>query len=579
MPRTSTGKAIWGLAALSLYLGTALPALSLPARPQQETSSPSAPAQPLTEKEKKKSERKALKELDTPYRKWLEEDVVYIITGEEKRAFLQLSTNEEREQYIEAFWQRRNPDPDSPDNSFKEEHYRRIAYANERYSSGLPGWRTDRGRIYIMWGKPDETDSHPNGGAYERTPEEGGGSTTAFPFEDWRYRHIDGIGEDITIEFVDTTFTGDFHMTTDPCEKDALAHTATGGMTATEAMGITTRAQRYTNTDGTTCAPAMSTLSGPPGMTEFDRYLQYAKLQSPPPVKFREMDALVTSKVLRNQINFTHRFDFLRITSDTVLVPITIEVPNRFLTFQAKDGVHSAQADVYLRITSPSGRRVQTSDEPIKLDYAEALYRQSVGGKAIYQKAMPLRPGLYKLDVVIKDVNSGNVGVDSIALRVPRYDDEQLSTSTLILADQIEHVSSAQIGLGQFVIGDSKVRPRMDQQFTSQERAGIYVQIYNLSVDEKSHKSDVNFDYTISRLEGPNNPQVFHRSETSAQLGQTGQQVTLQKLIPLSQFEPGRYKITVLVTDNISKQSISPAAEFTVKPPAPAPAPAAARAN
>ncbi len=563
-----------GLCAFLLGLGATPSAFGGPLPGQQEGGATATPATPpVSDKARKQSERKLLKELDNSYRKWLEEDVVYIITGEERRTFLQLSTNEEREQFIEAFWQRRNPDPDSPDNTFKEEHYRRIAYVNQRYASGLPGWKTDRGRVYIMWGPPDETDSHPSGGAYERTPEEGGGSTTAYPFEDWRYRHIDGIGDDINLEFVDPSMTGEFHLTTDPCEKDALAHTSSGGPTMSEMMGLSTRAARFSNTDGTTCGASMTGM--PEGEKEFDRYIQYAKIMSAPEVKFRDPESLVTTKVLRNQIIFDYRFDFLRVTSDTVLVPITIELANKYLTFQSKEGVHSAEASVFLRITTLTGRRVQVSEEPIKLDYAEALFRQSLGQKAVYQKAVPLRPGQYRLDVVIKDTNSGNAGVQSVALRVPRYDDEKLSTSTMILADKIERVSSQQIGLGQFVIGDSKVRPRMGQEFTSQERVGLYMQVYNLSIDEKTHKSDALFDFAVTRVEGKETKELFRKSETSEQMGQTGQQVTLEKFIPLSQFEPGRYKLTVQVTDNISKQTVSPAAEFTVK----APVPVAAKTN
>ena len=103
-------------------------------------------------KAKQKRDKDLYNELDSQYKKWLNEDVLYIISAEERSAFLHLQTNEEREQFIEQFWQRRNPDPDSAENSFKEEHYRRIAYANEHYASGIPGWKTDRGRIYIMWG-------------------------------------------------------------------------------------------------------------------------------------------------------------------------------------------------------------------------------------------------------------------------------------------------------------------------------------------------------------------------------------------------------------------------------------------
>src|SRR5256885_3741674 len=171
---------------------------------------------------KKKDFKKLQKELDTPYKKWLQEEVPYIISDEERAAFLQLQTNEEREQFIEAFWQRRDPTPDTVENEFKEEHYRRIAYTNERFASGIPGWRTDRGRIYIIWGKPDEIESHPTGGTYNRPIEEGGGTTSTFPFEVWRYRYIEGIGNEVLLEFVDPSMSGEYRLTIDPNEKHAL---------------------------------------------------------------------------------------------------------------------------------------------------------------------------------------------------------------------------------------------------------------------------------------------------------------------------------------------------------------------
>ncbi len=171
----------------------------------------------------RKNQKKALKvELSKPYKKWLDEDVVWIITDEERAAFKQLSNDEERDNFIEAFWQRRDPTPDTEENEYKEEHYQRIAYANEHFAAGIPGWKTDRGRIYIMYGKPDEIDSHPSGGTYERPMEEGGGETSTFPFEDWRYRYLEGIGQEIIIEFVDTCMCGEYHMTIDRSEKDAL---------------------------------------------------------------------------------------------------------------------------------------------------------------------------------------------------------------------------------------------------------------------------------------------------------------------------------------------------------------------
>src|ERR1700730_17463146 len=390
-------------------------------------------------KQKAKSDKDLFKELDSQYKKWLNEDVVYIISPEERSAFVHLTTNEEREQFIEQFWQRRNPDPDSAENTFKEEHYRRIAYTNEHYASGIPGWKTDRGRIYIIWGPPDEVQSHPSGGSYDRPPEEGGGSTSTYPFEDWRYRYLEGIGENVEIEFVDPTMSGEYHLTMDPSEKDALTYVSGAGLTQMESMGLARKRDRFNNTAGSHLARALG--MRPAGMGEFERLELYSKIQQAPPVKFKDLEAVVSSRVLRDQVKFDYRFAFLRITSDTVLVPITVQIPKRQLTFQLKDGVDSATVNLFARITSLSGRIVQTFEDTLRGDTPVALLEQSKSTSRIYQKAVPMSPGLYRLDIVIKDVNSGNVGVVNTRLAVPRFQDDELSTSTLILADQIQRVS------------------------------------------------------------------------------------------------------------------------------------------
>ncbi|HKS68373.1 MAG TPA: GWxTD domain-containing protein, partial [Candidatus Acidoferrales bacterium] len=327
-------------------------------------------------RQNKKKEKQLFNELDSQYKKWLNEDVVYIITPEERSAFLHLSTNEEREQFIEAFWARRNPDPDSPENTYKEEHYRRIAYANEHYASGIPGWKTDRGRIYIIWGKPDETDSHPSGGTYERPPEEGGGETTTYPFEDWRYRYLEGIGENIIFEFVDPTMTGEYHLTMDPSEKDALTYVPGAGLTMAESMGLSSKADRFQNTDGT----HMNEKGGiqTQAYDEFNRLEQYAKAFQPPPVKFKDLEEVVTSRLVKDQIKFDYRFDFMRITSDTDLVPITVQIPTRQLSFAEKDGVDTATLHLFARITTLTGRIVQTFEDTLTDSTPASLLQQSL---------------------------------------------------------------------------------------------------------------------------------------------------------------------------------------------------------
>jgi GWxTD domain-containing protein len=377
------------------------------AQAQQAPDPKDPPAPQKLTKEQKKKMSRALKELDAQYKQWLNEDVVYIIAPEERTAFLQLNTSEEREQFIEQFWLRRSGNPDLPENDFKEEHYRRIAYANEHFASGIPGWRTDRGRTYIIWGPADEVDSHPTGGTYDRPMEEGGGSTSTYPWETWRYRYLEGLGNNIIVEFVDPSGSGEYHLTMDPSEKDALLHVPGAGLSMLESMGLASKADRFTRSDGTNLPTTMG--GQPASMNEFTRLEQYAKIQQAPPVKFKDLEALVTSRIVRDQVHFAWRTDYLKVTNDTVLVPVTIQVPNSQLSFQNKDGVHTATMNIFGRISTLTGRVVQTFEEPVTRDFPDSLFQQSVKLQSIYQKAVPLRPGLYRLDLVIKDVQSGNV--------------------------------------------------------------------------------------------------------------------------------------------------------------------------
>lgn len=551
--------------ARTLFTSLSLLTLAMPVmRAQQEQPTPQQQdptAHQNLDKAQKKKIRKTLKELDTPYKQWLNEDVVYIISPEERNAFGQLATNEEREQFIEQFWLRRSTNPDLPDNEFKEEHYRRIAYANEHYASGIPGWKTDRGHMYIVWGAPDEIESHPTGGTYDRPQEEGGGSTTTYPWETWRWRYIEGMGENVIMEFVDPSGSGEYHLTMDPSEKDALSHVPGAGLSQMEQMGLASKAARFTRSDGTNLPTTMG--GQPASMNEFTRLEAYANAFKPPVVKFKDLEAIVTSRIVRDQVHFTWRTDFLKVTNDTVLVPVTVQVPNSQLSFQSKEGVHSATINVFGRVSTLTGRVVQTFEDSVSRDFPESLFQQSVKLQSIYQKAVPLRPGLYRLDLVIKDVQSGNVGVVNSRLQVPRYEDDKLESSSLILADQLERVPAKQIGSGQFVLGSSKVRPKLDGDFTTADRLGIYMQVYNLKPDDKTHKSNATFEYTVKK----GGTQVLQFKETSADMKQTGDQITIERLLPLSTLAPGKYTLEINATDTLSNQTILRTADFTVKHP------------
>src|SRR5579883_3058306 len=237
----------------------------------------------LSDKQRFKQQKELKQELKGPYRKWVDEDVRWIITDQELKAFKSLSNDEERDAFIEQFWQRRNPNPDSPENEYREEHYRRIEYANEHFAAGKPGWKTDRGMIYIKYGKPDSIDSHPSGGTYDRPIEEGGGTTSTFPFETWRYRYIEGIGNEVILEFVDPSMSGEYHMTIDPSEKDALLHVPGAGLTFDEQMYGRDKAERFNRAGASIGSPLGNTSRTNP----FDKVQLLADIYKPPEVKYK----------------------------------------------------------------------------------------------------------------------------------------------------------------------------------------------------------------------------------------------------------------------------------------------------
>lgn len=511
---------------------------------------------PLTKKQTEKSKGE---KLEGVYKRWLDMDVRYIITDEELSVFKHLGTNAERDSFMEAFWQRRDPTPDTEENEYKEEHYRRIVYANEHFQAGTPGWRTDRGRIYIMYGKPDSIDAHPAGGPYQRTAEEGGGQTETYPFEIWRYRYIEGIGQEIEIEFVDDCGCGAYQMTLDRSKKDALLNIPNAGLTDMESMGQANKADRFRNAERL----GQGFFNRNNDTKQFDRMETFAKLNRAPEIKFKDLsEEEVTHKIRYNLLHFDVRVDFVKVTADTALVPITLQIPFKEITFVNKDGVQRGTLNVLGKLSKITGQVVQTFEDTIQKDIPAALLEGELGKSALYWKALPMRPGRYKLYIAIKDVNGDKVGTFSRSYVVPDYsDDKQLAASSLILADRVEPVPSREVGTGTFVIGDTKVFPRVPpsdgkpSNFKRDQKLNFWMQVYNLTVDEKTNKPSATVQYQIVNT-GTNQP-VVDVTESTTTMGNVGDQLTLSKNLSLSKLDPGNYQITIKVNDLLSKQVYS----------------------
>ena len=502
-------------------------------------------------------QRNVKPELKKAYKDWLDKDVAYIITDEERKAFKKLETDDERERFIEEFWRRRDPDPDTDENEFREEYYERIAYANEHYASGIPGWKTDRGRIYITWGKPDEVETHPSGGSYNRESYEGGGSTSTYPFERWFYRYLPGVGSGVEIEFVDPTGSGEYRIARNPDEKDALLHVPGAGLTLAEEMGLADKGDRIANIGGIGSPNYQREADSP-----FSRLQLLADLSRPPAIKYNDLASAVNTPIIEdNPLTFDLRVDFFRQSDERVITAFTIQTDNHNLVFQDSGGLQQAQLNIFGKITHVSGRRAGVFEDPVITRATPQELTDAKDRKSAYQKAVALAPGRYRVDVIVRDIASGATGVRHQGFEVPKYDPAKLSTSTLILAVKLQGLGD-QPAVGMFTIGNVKVIPNVSGTYRRGSPIGVYMQIYNAGVDQTTLRPSVDVEYALLK----DGKEIGKQLEDWRGNSDSGQRLTLARLIDSQSLIPGDYSLEVRVKDRVSGQALVQIGKFTVLP-------------
>ena len=504
--------------------------------------------------DKDKQKRAQEEKLKSVYKRWVNEDVLWIITDEERKTFNSLKTDDEREQFIESFWLRRDPDPDTDANEYREEYYQRIAYANEHFTSGIPGWKTDRGRIYIMFGPPHEKETHPSGGSYDRPIWEGGGSTSTYPFEIWWYRYLEGVGSDVEIEFVDPTGSGEYRIARNPNEKDALLYTPNAGLTLAEELGLSSKADRISggmfgpsNTSG-------NQMFGTRAKDQpFERLDLLAKLQKPPKVKFNDLAALAAEsdlpKASFDVLAAAMNVNMLRVTENAVLTSFTVQLENSDLVYKDIGGLPQAAINIYAKITNVAGRRAGQFEDVVTSSYTPEALETGMQQRSAYEKNVVLAPGNYKIDLVVRDVNSGKTGVIKQGFVIPRYEEGKLATSTMVLASEIRPMTG-RLATGQFVRGSLKVLPNASGEFKQDQQLGVYMQVYNVAVDQATLRPSVDIEYVISQRD-----KELVRVKEDGKNGMSSinsQQITLARVFPLKQFKPGFYDVQVVVKDNVA---------------------------
>jgi len=336
-------------------------------------------------------EQKAVAALPANYRYWLTEDAAYIIAPEERCAFLQLRSDEEREIFVEQFWHRRRSDPESLENPFLEEHYRRIVFANNKFGTDLPGWQTDRGHMYIRYGPPDELVSHPAGETAWRPPK-GAPDSVKYSWENWHYKYVEGLGENADVEFVDVAGSGKYLLRIGPKDKNASIF------------------EPYHNIGRDDPAPAS------PKEVRLDSYIGAWPV---PRIRFKDLEAMATAKLIRNQVCFGHRIRFVQATHASTMVTIAVDLPEDQSSAAVKDPKSAGVYEIFGRITrpgTPTGWVVSTFERRINGDEPgrENLNRETT---------VPLKPGHYDLALVVKAIDSGNTGVSYTTFEVPGFDE------------------------------------------------------------------------------------------------------------------------------------------------------------
>jgi len=487
------------------------------------------------------------------YDKWLNQDVAYIITSQEKAVFKSLTTDLEREKFVDRFWRRRDPDPSTAVCEFQEEHYRRMAYANQWFRSGKPGWTTDRGRIYILHGPPDEIESHPSGGPYQRPVHEGGGFTATHPFEIWRYRRIAGLGDDVELEFVDPVGGGEYRLAMSPDEKDVLRQVPGAGLTWSEGRGLTRKANRP--------PPSFNALRAKD--SPFERYETYSRVQRPAEITSAKLRELVQLKVRYSELPLKMRQDHFRLNRDRALTAFTLEISNRDLAYEPEAGSLVARVSVYGIVTSVSRRVVAEFEDELVSAYVREDMDRGRAKRSLYQKLVSLESrGRYRIDLLVKDLNSGKVGVFRGPVDPPSYPDGTLASSSLVLSHDVRQVAGTPEANRMFVLGDVRIHPTLDNTFVAGSPIGAYYQLYNAGLDQSSLAPSLRIAYRISRR-GETVVEVVAEEDGSV-FWHSDRRAVLIRALPVRTLKPDRYDLTVEIHDQVRDRRLTLADQFRI---------------
>jgi GWxTD domain-containing protein len=529
-------------------------------------------------------------EITAQYKKWVDEEVLYIISDNEREVFKSLRTDEEREGFIRTFWRRRDPTPETPVNEFREEHYRRLEWASKRYFEGKAGWRTDRGRVYIMFGPPDFFETNPGGGrGFLFDPS---GPTAEFPSEVWTYRYIPGLKERIgriDFIFVNTYNSGSYELTTNPALANALRNVS---LPARDVGYRETRDEAYPGEkDRDMMVNPLEQLAL---LAELSKSRGEVLEEMERSERLRRLRGVVDANESLAALPFVDQESFLKGPENIVSIPLSIEVAGKDVQFQESGDRYRGLLNFYIEVKDLNQTVCQISDR-LEMNLKEETYRRRMADAYQYKHRLELKPGEYFFHLVVWDELSSNVGYKDKRITVPAFPADGLCLSDVILAKSVQVVEvpkesvvveSKDIPALQaleksnlkvpdkleitrrqgdpFTFGNLMIGPNPSAVYKPDEELVFFYQVYHPVYDPALNTAGLLIEHQIwkgdrmiATIDGPQEARI--PAEQKSSFVNSGARYTL------SGFEPGQYTLRVMVKDLVSGQAIEKRLDFIVK--------------
>ena len=482
-------------------------------------------------------------ELEAALKKWIRDYVRYIITDKEKGEWKNLADNKAKVAFIEMFWARRDPTPETPENEYRDDYLQRWGYVLENFSAGKPGWRTDRGRIYLMLGPPSSIQRNPMGR-----------DATERPSEVWTYNSINNskLPASVDVSFVDFMGYGDYEIVTD-LDRTARFNSAFGiSMNNLDAYGLRRIGDLRDYEDVISPMWEESRIMQPATLSSqlFDLQQELALIAETPKLSVRSLQAEIRTEIATGDLSFNADAQAFKAEGGSAFLPVTLSIPLSNVSYQESETRRDYQVELYARVHGDNAS--DSLEDSLQISLPNETLAEQGDADYVYQFWFYVPPGDYRLSVTLRDKLSGTVGNHQQELSVPEFAGESLSLSDVMIADSITRVPANEItqrnAAAAFRFADLRVVPNVGKRIPIGRKSFfVYFHVYNFASDPESGDARLSVRYFVYR-----NGELMSKTPDFPIRKRYADTTAVQSEFPLSNFQPGDYRLLAEVTDEVS---------------------------